>query len=78
MIGVCFYYLPLWIHKIDTAVKNIDAFRMVNDILSSDFEGRFSLSIDLQDNLNDYMIGYVEECIERAVGFSIGQLPNLA
>src|SRR4030042_1543522 len=64
LIGVCFYYLPLWIHKIDTTVKYIYALCMVNEILSADFEGRFSLSIDLQDNRNDYMVGYVEECIK--------------
>ena len=66
LIGVCFHYLPLWIHKIDTAIKNIYALRMVKDILSSDFERRFFLSIDLQDNLDNEGISYVEEClIER-------------
>ena len=65
---MCFHNLPLWIHKIDTTVKNIDALRMVKDILSSDFEGRFSLSIDLQDNLNDEGIAYVEECLKERLG----------
>jgi hypothetical protein len=66
LLGVCFHYLTLWIHKKDTTVKNTYALRMVKDILGSDFEGRFLLSIDLQDNLDDEGIGYVEEClIER-------------
>ena len=63
LLGVCFHYLPLWIHKINTTVKYIYALCMVKDILSSDFEGRFSLSIDLQDNCDDDVIGYVEECL---------------
>ena len=75
---MCFHYLPLWIHKINTTIKNIDALRMVNDILSADFEGRFILSIDLQDDLDDEGIGDVEECLKERLGFSIGQSPNLA
>ena len=63
--AILFYTL---IHKIDTTVKNIYALRMVKDILSSDFEGRFFLSIDLQDNLNDEGIGYVEECLIERLG----------
>ena len=77
LLGVCFHYLALWINKIDTTIKNIYALRMVNDILSSDFEGRFFLSINLQNNLDDEGIGDVEKCLVERHGSRLENRPIL-
>jgi hypothetical protein len=68
-----FHDLALCIHKINTTVKNIYALRMVKDMLSSDFEGSVSLSIDLQNNLT--MSGLVMSvCLDGMV--LDGEPPN--
>ena len=41
LLRLSFHDLSLLVHKIDATVKNIDALRLVKDILSSDFEGLF-------------------------------------
>ena len=69
MLWPCLHYLSLLIHKIDAAVKNIYALRLVKDILSSDCERLSFLGIDLQDNPDHDGIGYVDECLKERLGF---------